>query len=98
VLIRASGPALAALGLAGTLADPKLDLFAGSVVIASNSGWAGNPQVASASAASGAFAWTDPMSADSAILVTLEPGAYTAEVSGLSGGSGVALVEIYDLP
>ena len=98
VLIRASGPALAALGLTGTLTDPKVDLFAGSTVIASNSGWGGSPQIAAASAASGAFAWTSLTSADSAILVTLEPGAYTAEVTGSSGDAGLALVEIYDVP
>jgi len=37
-------------------------------------------------------------SADSAILVTLPPGAYTAEVSGASGDTGVALVEVYEVP
>jgi len=43
----------------------------------------------------GAFAWTSG-SADSAILVNLSPGAYTAQVSGASGDTGVALVEVYD--
>lgn len=97
VLIRASGPALAALGSSGTLSDPKLDLFSGSTVIASNAGWGGSSQIASASAACGAFVWSSPASADSALLVTLEPGAYTAEVSGLIGDGELALVEIYDV-
>jgi hypothetical protein len=35
---------------------------------------------------------------DSAILVTLAPGSYTAQVSGVSGDSGIALVEVYDVP
>jgi hypothetical protein len=37
-------------------------------------------------------------SADSAMVLTLPPGAYTAEVSGADGGAGIALVEIYELP
>jgi hypothetical protein len=97
VLIRASGPALAALGLGGTLADPMLRLFAGNSMIASNTGWAGDPRIASVAASAGAFAWGDSQSADSALLVTLEPGAYTAEISGASGDTGLALVEIYDV-
>jgi hypothetical protein len=46
----------------------------------------------------GAFAWTAPSSADSALLLTLPPGAYTAQVSGFSGDTGVALVEVYEVP
>ena len=45
----------------------------------------------------GAFPWGTSATADSAILVTLPPGAYTAEVSGASGDTGIALVEVYDL-
>jgi hypothetical protein len=45
----------------------------------------------------GAFAWSDPQSNDSALLVTLPPGPYTAHVSGASGDTGVALVEVYDV-
>ena len=97
VLIRASGPALAALGLAGTLANPTLQLYAGDTMIAANAGWAGDPQIASAAASAGAFSWANPSSADSALLVTLEPGAYTAEIAGAHGNTGLALVEIYDV-
>ncbi len=97
VLLRASGPALASLGLAGTLPDPQLQLFAGNTMIASNSGWAGDRQIAAVAASTGAFAWGNPRSADAALLITLEPGAYTAEISGASGDSGLALVEIYDV-
>ena len=35
--------------------------------------------------------------AESAIVITLNPGAYTAVVSGKGGATGVALVEVYDL-
>ena len=98
VLIRASGPALIPFGVPGTLPDPQLQLFSGTTVIESNSGWAGDPQVASTAAAVGAFPWESPASNDSAILVTLPPGPYTAQVSGASGDTGVALVEVYEVP
>ncbi len=98
VLIRASGPALVPFGVLGTLPDPKLQLFSGNTVLGTNNGWGGNPEIASAAAAVGAFAWPDPTSNDSAILVTLPPGAYTAQVSGASGDTGMALIEIYDVP
>ena len=98
VLIRASGPALAAFGVTGTLADPKIDLLEGQTVLASNTGWNGDPNIASQAQVVGAFSWGTSATADSAILVTLPPGAYTAEVKGASGDTGVALVEIYALP
>ncbi len=104
VLIRASGPALAAnpFNVAGTLADPalRLDLLNGdgtSTLLASNSGWGGEAQISEAAASVGAFSWGSSATADSAVLVTLPPGAYTAQVSGASGDSGVALVEIYEV-
>ena len=98
VLVRASGPALVPFGVPGTLPDPLLQLYSGSTVILSNKGWGGNPQIASAASSVGAFQWSSPMSADSALLVTLPPGAYTAQVSGASGDTGVALVEVYEVP
>jgi hypothetical protein len=103
VLIRASGPAIAAApySVAGTLADPQLQLYghgSPSPLLATNAGWSGNPQIAAEAAAVGAFPWTDPSSKDSALLITLPPGAYTAQVSGAGGDSGVALVEVYDVP
>jgi hypothetical protein len=99
VLVRASGPALAPFGVAGALADPSLTLFTQTGnPIASNSGWGGNAQVSRAAADVGAFSWTDASSNDSAILVSLPPGAYTAQVSGAGGDTGVALVEVYEVP
>jgi hypothetical protein len=98
VLIRASGPSLAAFSVSGTLPDPTLTLFSGQTSIASNTNWntsANAAAIASTASAVGAFAWTAG-SADSAILATLQPGSYTAQVSGASGDSGVALVEVYD--
>jgi YVTN family beta-propeller protein len=98
VLVRASGPALGALGVARALPDPELQLYSGTNVIASNTVWGGYDSIVAASSLVGAFSWNDAGSADSAILVTLAPGAYTAVVSGASGDTGVALVEIYDVP
>ena len=100
VLIRASGPALAQppFNLTGILPDPLLQLYSGSTLLESNSAWAGNQAIASAAASVNAFTWTNPSSNDSAVLLTLAPGAYTAEVLGASGDTGVALVELYEVP
>ncbi|MFZ1056647.1 MAG: protease pro-enzyme activation domain-containing protein [Opitutaceae bacterium] len=98
VLVRASGPALVPFGVSGTLPDPQLELFSGSTELEGNNGWGGNPQISNAAKTVGAFAWTSTQSNDSAILVTLPPGAYTAQVSGASGDTGVALVEVYEVP
>jgi hypothetical protein len=100
VLIRASGPALASFGISGVLPDPQLRLAGsspGTIQLASGP-WGGDPQISAAAARAGAFGWGSSASLDSAILVTLPPGAYTAEVSGLSGDTGVALVEVYEVP
>ena len=98
VLIRASGPALAPFGVSGTLADPQLALYSGSTLLDSNGGWGGNADIVNAAAAVGAFAWASASSADSAILITLPPGSYTAQVSGATGDTGVALIEVYEVP
>jgi hypothetical protein len=99
VLIRASGPALTTFGVPGTLPDPQLQLFNSSgTVLQTNNGWGGSTQVASVAASVGAFQWSSPASKDSALLVTLPPGAYTAQVAGASGDTGVALVEVYEVP
>ncbi len=101
VLIRASGPALVPFGVTGTLADPQVTLLRGTTVLASNSGWGGSTAVTAAANSVGAFAWGNAGSADSALLVTLPPGPYTVQVAGSAGtatDTGVALVEVYDVP
>lgn len=99
VLIRASGPALATFGVGGVIADPQLQVFdANQNLVASNFYWGGNPQISAAASKVGAFEWTDPLSADSAVLISLPPGNYTAEVSSQSGGGGDALLEVYAVP
>lgn len=98
VLVRAVGPTLGtAFGVAGALANPRLELFRGSTLLASNTGWstaANAADIAGAASAGGAFA-LPAGSADSAVLITLAPGAYTAVVSGAIAGQ--ALLEFYDL-
>jgi len=102
VLIRGSGPALKAFGLTGTLADPQLTLNQSnsdgtSTLVQPDTGWGGDPTIAATAASVGAFSWGSAATPDSAILVTLAPGAYTAEVTGASGDTGLALVEVYDV-
>lgn len=99
VLIRAVGPGLTGLGVSGALAAPKLELLEGQTVIASNTGWttAGNvDEITAAANLAGAFP-LDTANADSVLLETLPPGVYTAQASGSTGGSGVVLIEVYDL-
>ncbi|MFY9923025.1 MAG: immunoglobulin domain-containing protein [Opitutaceae bacterium] len=98
VLVRASGPALTPLNVAGVLPDPEIQLYSGSTVIASNVGWGGGAALSAAAKNVGAFTWSDPSSNDSALLVTLSPGAYSAVVTGASGDTGVSLVEVYEVP
>lgn len=98
VLIRAAGPALAAFGVDGTLVNPKLELYRGSTLLYANDDWSGNTAIATAGAGVGAFSFANPASKDAALLLTLPPGGYTAQVSGADGGTGVALVEIYEVP
>lgn len=98
VLLRAVGPSLAAQGVSGTIAKPSLTLYDGKGnVIASNTGWETDSTQASlisqAAASVGEFPLTSPD--DSALLVTLPAGLYTAQIKGADGGSGNALVEAY---
>ena len=98
VLIRGSGPALTQFGVGGVLPDPQLQLYSGPTLLLADNGWGGNAQIAATAATVGAFSWGTTATPDSALLVTLAPGAYTAQVSGASGDTGVALVEVYEVP
>ncbi len=101
VLIRVSGPSLAQFGVAGTLAQPVLTLFdAKGATIATNASWstsASAADIATAGAAVGAFA-LGAAAADSALLVNLAPGVYTSQVTGGNSTTGIALVEVYEVP
>jgi hypothetical protein len=94
VLVRAVGRTLEQFGVTNTLADPQLALFSGSTAIAMNDNWGGNSDVSAASTATGAF----PLgTTDAALLITLPPGSYTAQVTGVNGTAGTALVEVYEV-
>tara|TARA_R110002072_G_scaffold20841_5_gene75223 strand:- start:8693 stop:12775 length:4083 start_codon:yes stop_codon:yes gene_type:complete len=94
VVIRARGESLADAdpNLSDLLADPTLQLFSGSSVIDSNDNWEDH------SLANQIPDNLKPTRAnESAIYATLEPGAYTAIVRGVSGGTGVGIVEIFEV-
>jgi len=98
VLIQAGGPALARLGVPNFLADPFLRVPAGNgALLAENDNWSNDSAIASAAQQSGATAFASG-SLDSALILTLPPGAYTAVVSGVNATTGNALVEVYELP
>jgi hypothetical protein len=75
-------------------------VYSSDTLIAENAGWSTSADatgIAQASAQVGAFALA-PGSADAALIIYLAPGSYTAQVSGTGAASGVALVELYELP
>jgi len=102
VLIRAVGeklglPPPAGFGVAGTIADPILTLKRSGTTIATNDDWdEAENAVDVAAAAAGVFAFSLPAGGkDAALLVTLDPGVYTAIAEGKNGTTGVVLVEVY---
>ena len=97
VLIRAIGPTLGIFGVPGTLADPKLEVFQGATLVNTNDNWGGDGTLVVAFNSVGAFP-IGGQSRDAALLVTLPPGNYSAQVSGAGGTTGVALVEVYEVP
>ena len=91
VLLRAIGPSLP---LAGFLANPTLELYdAAGLLLGSNDDWQTNTN--KQQIIDTGIAPTSPL--ESAIFVDLTPGAYTAIVRGVNNGTGIALVEAYDL-
>ena len=83
-------------GVTGALADPQITVHDASDVIATNDNWSG-AEVAVAASTAGAFPLTEG-SKDAALVLTLAPGIYTAQVRGVAGTTGVALLEVYELP
>lgn len=113
VLVRGIGPTLANYGVMGVLSDPTVTVYSvsasSSKVIAQNDNWqtpatidaaypaASAADLAAAFTSAGAFS-IPAGSTDAAVLITLAPGVYAAEVKGASGATGAALVEVYELP
>jgi hypothetical protein len=95
IAVRGIGPSLTAQGVPNALADPVLELRDGNgALLVSNNDWQDNPVQASELIAAG-LAPTNPLEAG--IATTLPPGTYTALLAGLNNGTGVGLVEVYDL-
>jgi hypothetical protein len=93
VIIRAIGPSLTSIP--NVLADPTLDLYdSNGTLLLSNDNWKDDAGQAAELLASGVAPRND---LESAMIMTLPPGAYTAVVSGKDGGMGVAIAEVYHL-
>lgn len=93
VMVRALGPSLSAAGVSPVVANPSLQLYSGSTLLASNDDWGTNSNVADISASNLA----PKNGLESALLVRLEPGAYTTVVSNSDGSTAIALVEVYEM-
>ena len=95
VILRGIGPSLTAFGVPNALADPKLELRNQSgTLIRANDNWMDDPAQKALIIAAG-LGPTNML--ESAIAETLPPGQYTALLSGVNNGTGVGLVEVYDL-
>jgi cyclophilin family peptidyl-prolyl cis-trans isomerase len=95
ILIRAIGPSLAAAGVTGTLADPRLELVDGNGnSLQSNNDWQNSTQANEIQQSGLAPSNTK----EAALARTLGAGSYTAIVRGAGESTGVASVEIYQLP
>ncbi len=92
VLVRGIGPSLGAAGLTGLLADPVLELHEPDGTVVTNNNWKDTQMDAII-----ATGIPPTNNLESAIVATLVPGAYTAILQGNNGGTGVGLVEAYDL-
>jgi hypothetical protein len=98
VLLRGVGPGLAAQNVSHPLPDPVLKIFQKSTQLAENDDWATDAvHVAEAARITGAFPLANG-SRDAALILTLSPGLYTAMVEGKAGATGIAMVEIYEIP
>jgi hypothetical protein len=95
IVVRGIGPSLAGFGLDPLLADPALELYDGNgTLLIANDDWQDNPAQASQLISVGLA----PQNAkESAVLMSLPPGAFTALLGGRNGGTGIGLVELYNV-
>ncbi|HEX2854226.1 MAG TPA: PQQ-dependent sugar dehydrogenase [Opitutaceae bacterium] len=105
VLIQAIGPTLGLMSpdlATSVLTNPKLELYqlvnGAFVKIRENDDWGGDAQITTIETATGATGLLNPTSRDCALLVTLPPGVYTANVSGVANSAGVVLLQAYVVP
>jgi hypothetical protein len=95
IVLRGLGPSLAAGGVSDVLADPTLEVREGNgTLILANNNWQDNPNQAKRLTAAG-LAPTNNLEA--AMIATLPRGAYTVLLTGLNNGTGIGLIEVYDL-
>jgi hypothetical protein len=95
IVARGIGPSLTAFGVSNALADPTLELRdANGMLLILDNNWQDNAAQAAELTAAG-LAPTNPL--ESGIAITLPPGLYTALLAGLNNGTGIGLVEVYDL-
>lgn len=93
VIVRGLGPSLGSFGIADPLADPVLELHdVNGTLLASNDDWKDTQRTEIE-----AVGLPPSNDLEAALIMTLPPGAYTAIESGRSGGTGVGLVEVYNL-
>jgi arylsulfate sulfotransferase len=94
VIVRALGPSLAGFGLSGVLSDPTLTIFDSTgTAIASNDNWRDNVNAIDVQRNS----LSPPNERESALVLHLPAGEYTAVVTGANGGTGIGLAEVYSL-
>lgn len=96
MLVRAAGPSLASVGVAGFADDPRMELFAGAIKTTENDNWGGSSALTTAFASVGAFPFISPTSRDSASMTTLTTRDNSVKISSANGGSGTVLAELYD--
>jgi hypothetical protein len=95
VAIRGIGPSLSQSGLSNLLANPTLELHDGNgATLISNDNW-GDDQASAAALTANNLALQNSL--ESGIFTTLAPGPYTAILAGKNGGTGIGLVEVYNL-
>jgi hypothetical protein len=95
VVVRAQGASLTALGVTGALSDTVLELWQGGSMIQSSDDWKTPAAGGATAAAITATGFAPGSDTDSALLVTLQPGAYTTLVRGKNATTGVAIVEAF---
>ncbi len=97
VIIRGIGPSLTDIGVQGALSNPMLELHQGPATLATNDNWKTKSNGTSQQAEIEAATIPPTNDMESALVATLNPGAYTAILAGSGGETGIGLVEVYDL-
>jgi arylsulfate sulfotransferase len=94
VIVRALGPSLASYGVSGVLSDPVLTIYDSTgAAIASNDNWQDDDNAILVQK----NGLAPPNASESALVLRLPAGAYTAIVSGANGGTGIGLAEVYTI-